>query len=283
MMVLTNVKSFSSEVRLGILGKSKVTEVRLFTEKLVVTVLLLFVAHPLFAQVTGRVIDSVTKLPVANATVAASSALTFTAGDGSFRLSKVLPGDTIRVTSIGHKPYTYAITKIAAGDTLSIRLLPVSIMLNQVTVKALRNYKLDSLRNRREFGAVFNYQGLAFKDVFINKVNLSDDPFPVNRVRNSSAQLMSVDLLSVLGLAGKKHTSISKLQTVLLRDEEARVAEQRFSKERVEALTTLRGDSLQRFMTLYRPPAEVLKKMSVYEIMTYIKRSFAEFAKKSVR
>lgn len=150
-------------------------------------------------------------------------------------------------------------------------------MLRQVTIKAVRDHRRDSLNNRREFSSVFNYRGPTFKDLLISKVSYVDKPVPMNHARNSSAQILNLDVLSVLGLAGKSKSSVIKLQKIMLRDEEAKFADHLFSKERVEALTKLSGDSLTRFMTIYRPPVEVLRKMSSYEIMDYIKRKLGEF------
>ena len=112
-------------------------------------------------------------------------------------------------------------------------------------------------------------------DVFIKKspeTSTKYSPF-----QSSTASIASVNVLQVIGLLNKNKSSQSKLQSTLLKEEEARLLDHRFSKEKIVALTALKGDSLKNFMSEFRPSAEVARKMNDYEMLMYIKKSYQEF------
>jgi hypothetical protein len=199
-----------------------------------------------------------------------------TASDGRFSLLKPALEDTIKVTCIGYKPYYFTLDLKNFTDTLLIALRPQSLILNQVNITGIYNYKSDSLRIRKEFGSVFNYKAPSLKDAFIKK---SSESNRYNTVSNNTSQILSVNVLSLIGLIGKNKTSLSKLQKTLQKDEEVKYIEHLFSKQKVIALTALKGDSLQAFMETYRPSLIQLKKMSGYDLMIYIKKSYNEFIK----
>lgn len=97
---------------------------------------------------------------------------------------------------------------------------------------------------------------------------------------NSTASIVSVNLLSLVSLLSKKSNDpTSKLQQTLLKDEETAYVDRMFSKQKITTLTSLKGDSLLDFMDDYRPTIKQAKEMTDYEMMLYIKKSYAEFIK----
>jgi hypothetical protein len=78
---------------------------------------------------------------------------------------------------------------------------------------------------------------------------------------------------------GKNRSPTTKLQQVLLKDEQINYVDQVFSRQKVVELTHLKGDSLQTFMDKYRPSAGAARTMSDYEMMIYIKKCYLEFEK----
>jgi hypothetical protein len=77
----------------------------------------------------------------------------------------------------------------------------------------------------------------------------------------------------------KKKNSTSRFKATLLQTEETNYVDHLFSKDKVEDITKLQGDSLTTFINSYRPSSLKLKKMTEYELLQYIKLSHLEFKK----
>ena len=88
---------------------------------------------------------------------------------------------------------------------------------------------------------------------------------------------MSVNVLAVASLLSKNKDHTTKLQQILLNDEETTYVDRRFSKEKITSLTNLKGDSLLDFMADYRPAIKAIKKMTDYDLIKYIRSSYREF------
>ena len=139
--------------------------------------------------------------------------------------------------------------------------------------------KHDSLKLRKEYAAAFAYKAPNFTDMFIKVDPSYRSPF-ANFNPNSTASLIKFNALSAFKLFSKKSKTKSKFKSMLTRDEETKYVDHLFSKEKVQELTTLRGEDLEKFMEKYRPSILELKKMTGYELVQYIKKSYAEFLKR---
>jgi hypothetical protein len=64
-----------------------------------------------------------------------------------------------------------------------------------------------------------------------------------------------------------------------VQDEANNYVDQRFSKQNITAVTGMKGDSLVNFIMMYRPTIDQTKKMNDYQMVLYIKKSYAEFLK----
>ncbi len=178
-----------------------------------------------------------------------------------------------------HQIYHKVINHNLASDTVPIRQKQQSILLKEVTVRAIPDFRLDSIKTRKEYSSVFNYKSPGFKDIFIPiSFNKNTPVFP-NIATNNTSTLISLNLLQVVGLITQSKAPVSKLQKKLLKDEENNYVDEMFSKQKVTAETGLKGDSLQNFMDRYRPSIIEIKRMTSYELMVYIKKSYAEFIK----
>jgi hypothetical protein len=235
-----------------------------------------FLSNQVFSQhLTGLVIDEATKKPVKNALVATYSDNTYTTSTGSFIVNNFHSGDTITVSHLGYQAYHLKHSNRFKTDTLLILLKSSSIVLEEVRINGIRNYTLDSLNRRNEYAAFFAYKAPKFKDIFITKssnVSTHYSPF-----QNSTSRLVGVNLLSVIGLLSKNDAPVSKMQKQLLKDEEYNYVDHIFSKEKVQSLTFLRGNSLQNFMNEFRPSIKEVKQMTDYQLMLYIKKSYKTF------
>jgi hypothetical protein len=250
------------------------------TLKLTLTVILMLLSINLFAQrIKGIVIDKTTYLPVSNAFISTQASKSISNQEGKFVIANVKPGDTLRISSIGYKPFRLVVSFLKF-DTLRCYVDPDATILSEVKIRARRNAKADSLRNRREFASAFAYHGTTIKDAFITH-SPYDAYIPYDYITSphSAATILSVNLLSVIDMLGKNKAPQSKLQKILLKDEEDDYVDRFFSPEKVSSLTNLKGDSLQNFMNQYHPDIKKVKKMSDYDMVSYIKKSYAEYRK----
>ena len=244
------------------------------------TVLLMSMFFPLsiLAQnLTGTVFDKATGRPIAYASVSSSRLIISASADGKFNIN-VFPGDSIKISSIGYQTY-----KLAIGTTipvlLTIYLQQSSILLQSVVVKSKHDPKIDSIRLRKQFADVFEYRNPTFYDMFVKIDPYKYVPYNYIDAPNSTADLVSINVLSVIDLLSKNKNPTSKLQRTLLEDEETTYVDRRFSKEKITGLTNLSGDSLVDFMADYRPDIKQVKKMSDYDMILYIKASYIDFIK----
>jgi hypothetical protein len=233
----------------------------------------------LFAQhLSGTVIDRFTKLPVAYANITVGYLSLSASITGKFILTDIKQGDVVTISSIGYKPYNFTYNT-AEPDTLTVYLEQLSIVLKDVTIRSKHDAKLDSIRNRNDFASIFAYKKPTIKDIFITKSPYVYVPYNYINAPNSTASIVSVNMLSVIGLLSKNKTPESKLQKELLDDEESNYIDRTFSKQKVISITNLKGDSLHDFMDEYRPTLKQVKKMNDYELGLYIRKSYAEFIK----
>jgi hypothetical protein len=246
--------------------------------RLSILIFFIFVSNHVFSQqLIGLVIDEATKQPIKNARVTTSSYDTYTTSTGSFKLNGVRFGDTVTVTHLGYDLYCFKYGNCFKTDTMLILLKVASIALQEVRINGIRNYTLDSLNRRKEYAPFFAYKAPKFKDIFITKspnVSTNYSPF-----QNSTSTLVSVNLLSVIGLLSKNNAPVSKMQKQLLKDEEYNYVDHVFSREKVQFLTSLKGDTLESFMNEYRPSIKEAKQMTDYQLILYIKKSYDTFNK----
>jgi hypothetical protein len=243
---------------------------------IVLLFVLLFPLGILAQEIKGSVVDKETGRPVANATVSSSRLLTSTYSDGIFSLKGIYPGDTLTIKCIGYKNYKMGIN-LYTPKTITIYLQQTNIMLQSVAIKAKHNSKADSIRLRKQFSAVFDYKAPTFYDMFVKVDPYAYVPNNYILATNSTTTLVTIDVLSVISLLDKNKDHTSKLQKTLLNDEETTYVDRRFSKEKITGLTNLKGDSLLDFMDNYRPSVKQIKKMSDYDMVVYIKKSYADF------
>jgi hypothetical protein len=247
--------------------------------KFSITLIFILLSFKLFAQrLNGIVIDQLTNLPIQNVSIKITSPATFSSFTGKFGLSNVHIGDTIKFSCIGYKSYNLVLNKIN-GDTIRVYLEQNFILLKNVTINGINGYKADSIDKRKEFASAFNYRSPGLKDIFITKSPYAYVPNSYNIALNSTTSIVSINLLSAFSLLNKNKAPVSRLQKVLLKDEEDSYIDHVFSKVRVSKVTSLKGDSLSEFMNIYRPPIKELKKMTDYDLTFYIKKSYQEFIK----
>ncbi len=239
----------------------------------------LILSTPLFAQnISGYVKDNSSHLPIANVQVIAVNETIVTGANGKFNLIKSKVGDRISFRIMGYETHEITLPNQSSKDTLQVYLKATAIELKQITIRTNRNYKLDSLTLRKEFSNVFNYKGPTVKDMFV-AIDPNYKP-PLALVKPAStASIVTINVLQVFSLFGKKKAQTTKLKQTLLKDEEANYVDQIFSKTKIQSITSLKGDSLQTFIQRYRPSITEARKMNDYLMELYIKKNYIEFIK----
>lgn len=249
-----------------------------FAMKQFLVIILLLLSSKLFGQtVNGTVKDAITKLPIANAQIISRTYNISTGNTGQFSLNELKVGDKIAIRLIGYETAELVISNQMFTDSVHVYLQQNVTLLKEIKV-INRIYKVDSVKLRKEYTKVFAYKGPSFTDMFIKRDPGYRSPFAhVNP--SSTASLLSVNLLQVFSLSGKKKGQTTKLKEMLIKDEERSYVDHLFSKNKISSLTGLTGDSLATFMNRYRPSIAALKKMTDYELNVYIKNSYKEFIK----
>ena len=244
---------------------------------LLICILLLFTAPVSAQRFTGLVMGDVTRTPLAYAKITSGSVVAISGPDGVFTLTGIRVTDSIRVSSMGYLPYAFKPASINRKDTVVVYLQPTGYALKQVNIKGKRDAKADSARLRKEFSSAFNYKAPTLTDALINKHYEIQKYNDFITSYNNTSAIVGVDVLSVIGLLSKKKENKSRLQKILIKEEAANYIDQAFSRQKVMDITGLKGDSLQTFMDKYRPTIAQLRKMSDYQLFSYIKKKHAEF------
>lgn len=214
--------------------------------------------------VTGIVVDKNTRKPVEYILVSASTTNTMTSELGSFTLKITKVTDTLRIKTLGYKPYTRLISPWS-GRLKMIELEPQPIKLNEVAIVAKRNYLRDSVNNRKQFAKEFAFKGPKLTDIM--RPTATNVPFA----------WVSVDVLSLFRLMGEKKSPQYRLQQTMLRYEREDHTNQRFTRKLVAGVTGLQGDTLNDFMNEYRPTLAQIDVMTDYNLVFFIKDSFRKF------
>jgi len=213
--------------------------------------------------ISGMVSDKKTGQPLAGAWVATSKANVITGIQGEFSIATEKNNDTLRVKMQGYKLFVLPLNS-ANNKNIRIGLDAAVIELGEVHVTGKRDRIKDSLNNRKMFAKEFNSSPPKLKDMIA--------------VSGSNAGLLPVAGITIvpsqfIRAFTYKHSREYKFKKVLIRDEQRRYIDSRFSESLVGTVTNLKGDSLLDFMDKYRPGIELLKKMSDYDIRVYIKTS----------
>nr|WP_184546933.1 carboxypeptidase-like regulatory domain-containing protein [Mucilaginibacter sp. FT3.2]MBB6232307.1 hypothetical protein [Mucilaginibacter sp. FT3.2] len=215
----------------------------------------------------GIVVDKATGQRISGAwvTTAGSTTISDVAGEFSISLSK-LKQDTLKVKMQGYKLFVLPVDASKIKDVV-VQMEQVAIQLNQVNISARRDRVKDSISNRIQFAKDFNTHRPKFSDIV--QAAAPGGPLAFVGVSLSPTQLISA--------LTYKHSNAYKFKQVLIHDEQAKYIDSRFSDERVAELTGLQNDSLYHFINRYRPTIDEVKKMSDYDIFTYIKKCAVRF------
>ena len=231
-----------------------------------------FVIHQQLAAQTmklrGTIYDYFSKKPLDAVTIrTVSGSNTISDSTGKF-IIPVTTKDSIWFSYFSKNTIKYPVDTIRDLSNFEIALYVDVAWLPEVRVRN-SNYKLDSIQNRNEYAKVFNFKkpGLS--------INSSS---PSTYVPGSVTAGLDLDELINM-FRFKRNRQLLTMQNRLIQQEEEKYVNHRFTKFLVSQLTSLKGNTLDSFMTLSKPSYELLITMNDLELGYYIQQFYAIFQK----
>lgn len=238
-----------------------------FVKKYVLPCLLLLLgALAGHAQVIirGKVFDMSRTIPLASVSVMSSSGNgTTTDSTGSYMIL-VNENDSIWFSYLNKPTPKFGVASINKFNAFDVALHVPVTELKEVRVMP-RSYKRDSLQNRLDYAKAFDYKKPG--------ISLSAPP-------NSSFGV-GLDLDAFINMFNfRKNRRMAQFRQRLLREEEDKFIDHRFSKALVKKITGLTGPSQDEFMKKYRPSLEFTRFSTDYEFAEYIKLAWQEYERR---
>jgi len=171
------------------------------------------------------------------------------------------PGDTIIFSSAGYSTDTLIVSGFMLSDNYPIRLLPNIMTLPTVKVDEMQEYQLDSMQRREDYKQLLNKK---------HPVKL------LNEKRKMDGPGFS---FSPVGYFSKNEKQKRRLKQRLQWEEEQYYIDHKFSPARVAQLTRLKGDSLQIFMSRYKPSYKFCRNANNQDMILYINDKLKLFRK----
>lgn len=173
---------------------------------------------------------------------------------GEFTL-EAKPGDVLIAAAEGYYPDTISVTP---QKTIIFQLQRSAIRIQEVSVVVRRSPEEQLKEAQREYSTAYS-KG--------SRGNLLS-------VGPSGAGLNIDALYKMISREGK---NARRLQEIIERDYRESVIDYRFTPELVSQTTGLTGDSLRDFMNQYRPGYFFILGSSEYNLVFYIRSSFAQY------
>jgi hypothetical protein len=155
------------------------------------------------------------------------------------------------------------VLKIADVTQFDIALHLKSDVMREVRIKT-RNYKEDSVQNRRDYAKVFNFQRPS-----------------LGTMTSISGAGVGFDVQEIIRLFQfRKNRSMERFRERLEEEERDKFVDRRFSRGLVKRLTGITAEEeLLDFMRKYRPTFEFTTGTSDYEFQYFIKIAYQEYKK----
>jgi hypothetical protein len=199
--------------------------------------------------INGTVYDKQARFGVPNVSVLSTSGIgTITDTLGHYSL-KVPNSDSIFFSYLGKTTEKFLVNRLPPDQPLDISL-PVSVdVLPSVVVKQ-PSYHMDSLANRQENKKIFDFE----PDI----------------LGTPSSFGIGVSFEAIFN--AKKIKRLERFREFLVRQEQDKYVDHRFSKALVRRITGLTSPALDSFMVAYRPTYETIQGFETdYDYYSYIK------------
>jgi hypothetical protein len=213
-----------------------------------------------YTTVSGTVYDITARRPIeAVAVMSTSGKGTITDSLGRYHID-VKNTDSIWFSLIGKTTMKYAVDTISNPFAFDVMIHLHIAQLPEVKVRN-KNYKLDSIQNRKDYAHIFNFR----------KPSLSLIKSPT--YNTTPGVTVGIDLIEFINMFRfKRNRQILALQKRLERQEKEKYIDYRFKKILVIKLTGLKQPALDSFMIAYRPNYSFLLSLNDLELGYYIQQ-----------
>lgn len=219
--------------------------------------------HIAFAQVrvSGRVYDVTQQKSLeAVSVMSTSGGGTVTDVNGKFSII-VNENDSIWFSYLGKPTPKFAVVSISNIQNFEVALHVNIADLKQVVVMP-RNYRMDSIQNRKDYAKAFNFR----------RPNLES----LTSISPSGG--VGLDINEFIRMFQfRRNRRMENFQERLLREEIEKYIDHRFSRPLVIKITQLRGAELDTFMRWYRPTLDFVESSTDYEFQSYIKKCYLSY------
>ena len=214
-------------------------------------------------KVKGHVYDSSRLYPVELVTVQTTGGkLTMTDSTGFYSI-EVAEKDSVWFSFLGKPTPKYPVLKIADVMQFDIALRLKNDVMKEVRIRN-RNYKEDSIQNRRDYAKAFDFRRPSLGSM--TSVTSSGVGFDIGEI---------IRLFQF-----RKNRSMEKFRERLEQEEREKFIDHRFTKGLVKRLTGItKEEELADFMKKYRPTLEFTAGTSDYDFQFFIKIAYEEYKK----
>ena len=189
---------------------------------------------------------------------------TTTDSNGNYAI-RVDVSDSLRFSYLGRATQMFPVSMMNATTGFDIALHVKPTELSEVRV-APKNYRMDSLQNRKDYEKIFNYKKPG--------IELSD---------GSSGTGVGLDLDQIINMFRfKRNRRLLAFQERLVEEEHDKFIDHRFTRYIVKKITGLSGDAEDSFMFRFRPSFEFTKIATDYEFFDYIRLAYLEYQRKLI-
>jgi hypothetical protein len=210
-------------------------------------------------RVSGKVFDMTQSIPLQSVSVLSTGGTGKVTDSTGHYMIFVNEKDSIWFSYLGKATPKFPVVGITNIQNFEISLHVNVTELQRVTVK-LPNYKLDSIENRLEYEKAFNFKK------------------PGIGVTTSPGGGVGMDLDEFIDMFHfQRNKRMLSFQERLIREEQEKFIEHRFSRPLVVKITQLKGTELDTFMIRYRPSLFFTQKATDYEFQLYIKDCFEKY------
>lgn len=178
-----------------------------------------------------------------------------TGADGSYSITAA-EGEQLVFSIVGYYPDTITVIYSMLLTQHDVTLYREVISLKNVTVTS--SYAADSLARRNYYGDIYDLPGITGRNTPQHGFGVSLSPF------------------SYFSYRAKQKRQLKKK---LIKQEQEYYVDRAFPKQWVASVTGLKGDSLTRFMVLYRPSYTFCRKSSREQMLLYVSDKLKEFKK----
>lgn len=173
--------------------------------------------------------------------------------DGSYTIAAA-EGHQLVFSIAGYTPDTVTVDHFMLLALHDVTLYREVITLRNVTVTS--NYSGDSLARRNYYDNLYSLPGLTGRNTPTHGFGVSISPF---------------------SFFSREAKQKRQLKRRLIKEEQDYYVDRSFPKSWVASVTGLRGDSLTRFMILYRPSYSFCRKSTREQMFYYINEKIKEF------